>query len=219
MNRGPNPVIPANAVSGASPTEARVEKTTLPAATQPDFKSGLLEAIPSLRAFALSLAYQPDRADDLVQETLVKAWANQHMFQPNTNLKAWLFTILRNQFYTEFRKRRFEVPDSDGYWASQLSTQPTQGARLEFALCRRALKKLPDDQREALLLVGVSGLSYEEAAQICGVALGTIKSRINRARVRLAELMNMSSQDDFDNDTLMKAAAAPAQPDTSSSRF
>ena len=212
MKPVPDPVLPA----GSSPaTGAHVEVSTL-AAPLPAFKSELLASIPSLRAFALSLSYQPDKADDLVQETLVKAWANQHMFRPETNLKAWLFTILRNQFYTEFRKHRLEVPDSDGYWSSRLATQPAQGIRLEFALCRKALKQLPADQREALLLVGVSGLSYEEAAQVCGVALGTIKSRINRGRARLAGLMNMSSQADFDTDTVMRAATegpVSAQPD------
>lgn len=170
------------------------------------FREGLLAAVPSLRAFALSLTYQPDKADDLVQETLVKAWANQHLFQPDTNLKAWLFTILRNQFYTEFRKRRLEVEDADGTWAAQLSTQPTQGARVEFALLRRCLKLLPPDQREALLLVGVSGLSYEEAAAVCNVALGTIKSRINRGRARLAELMETSPEAIVNNDGVLLAA-------------
>ncbi len=212
MKPHPTPVLPAGA---AAATEARVETGSV-SAPAPEFKPQLLEAIPSLRAFALSLVYNPDRADDLVQETLVKAWANQHMFRPNTNLKAWLFTILRNQFYTEFRKHRLEVPDSEGYWAARLATQPSQGVRLEFALCRKALKMLPADQREALLLVGVTGLSYEEAAQVCNVALGTIKSRINRGRARLAELMNMSSQSDFESDTVMQAALA-AEPSAATS--
>ena len=125
--------------------------------------------------------------------------------KPGTNLSAWLFTILRNLFRSEYRKRRREVEDGDGTYAESLKSQPEQEARVEFREFRAALAKLPSDQREALILVGASGFSYEEAAGICGCAVGTIKSRVNRARTRLAELMSIESVDDFGPDRELKA--------------
>jgi RNA polymerase sigma-70 factor (ECF subfamily) len=165
----------------------------------------MLGAVPSLRAFAISLSGNVDRADDLVQETLLRAWANLNSFEPGTNMSAWLFTILRNLFRSEYRKRRREVADSEGTYAETLKTQPEQTSRVEFEEFRTALAKLPADQREALILVGASGFSYEEAAGICGCAVGTIKSRVNRARTRLAELMSIESVDDFGPDRELKA--------------
>jgi RNA polymerase sigma-70 factor (ECF subfamily) len=165
----------------------------------------MLAAVPSLRAFAISLSGNVDRADDLVQETLLRAWANLNSFEPGTNMSAWLFTILRNLFRSEYRKRRREVADSEGTYAETLKTQPEQTSRVEFEEFRTALAKLPADQREALILVGASGFSYEEAAGICGCAVGTIKSRVNRARTRLAELMSIESVDDFGPDRELKA--------------
>jgi len=159
----------------------------------PDFQHSLLAAIPHLRAFAIGLCGKADSADDLVQETLVRAWANRAGFQPGTNLTAWLYTILRNVFYTEYRKRRHEVADTDGQYAAMQAHRPLQESHIAFQEFRVALAKLPDDQREALLLVGSSGLSYEEAAQICGCALGTMKSRVYRARVRLAATLSVST--------------------------
>src|SRR6188474_2902501 len=154
-------------------------------------KDAMLAAVPSLRAFAISLSGNVDRADDLVQETLLRAIANIESFQPGTNMSAWMFTILRNLFRSEYRKRRREVEDSDGSYAESLKSQPEQNSRVEFEEFRTALAKLPSDQREALILVGASGFSYEEAAEICGCAVGTIKSRVNRARNRLSELLGM----------------------------
>jgi RNA polymerase sigma-70 factor, ECF subfamily len=171
----------------------------------PSVRDAMLSAVPSLRAFAISLCGNVDRADDLVQETLLRAWANISSFEPGTNMSAWLFTILRNLFRSEYRKRRREVPDSDGTYADTLKTQPEQNSRVEFEEFRTALNKLPADQREALILVGASGFSYEEAAEICGCAVGTIKSRVNRARTRLAELMSIESLDDFGPDRQMRA--------------
>jgi len=165
----------------------------------------MLGAVPSLRAFAISLSGNVDRADDLVQETLLRAWANLNSFEPGTNMSAWLFTILRNLFRSEYRKRRREVADSEGTYAETMKTQPEQTSRVEFEEFRTALAKLPADQREALILVGASGFSYEEAAGICGCAVGTIKSRVNRARTRLAELMSIESVDDFGPDRELKA--------------
>jgi RNA polymerase sigma-70 factor (ECF subfamily) len=144
-------------------------------------RDDILASVPSLRAFAISLSGNGDRADDLVQETLLRALANIDSFQPGSNLPAWLFTILRNLFRSDYRKRRREVEDADGNYAKTLKTQPAQNAHLEFEEFRAALEKLPQDQREALILVGASGFSYEDAAAICGCAVGTIKSSQPRA--------------------------------------
>ncbi|HEY8381529.1 MAG TPA: sigma-70 family RNA polymerase sigma factor [Microvirga sp.] len=166
----------------------------------------MLAAIPSLRAFAISLTGSLDRADDLVQEALLKGLDNIQRFQPGTNMQAWLFTILRNQFYTGLRRRRREVEDPDGVISGKLAVGPAQQGRLDCADMLEALAKLPLDQREALLLVAAEGFSYEEAAQICATNLGTIKSRINRARTRLAELLQMDVEADLRPDRLLEAA-------------
>jgi RNA polymerase sigma-70 factor (ECF subfamily) len=171
----------------------------------PTVKDAVLAAVPSLRAFAISLCGNVDRADDLVQETMLRALANIHSFQPGTNMSAWLFTILRNLFRSEYRKRRREVEDTDGSYAESLKSQPDQVGRVEFEEFRAALAKLPPDQREALILVGASGFSYEEAADICGCAVGTIKSRVNRARGRLADMLTIESADDFGPDRTTRA--------------
>jgi len=171
-------------------------------------RKAVLGAVPSLRAFAISLSGNVDRADDLVQETLLRALANIDSFQPGTNMSAWLFTILRNHFRSEYRKRRREVEDADGRYAETLKSQPEQYGQVEFREFREALNQLPQDQREALILVGASGFSYEEAANICGCAVGTIKSRVNRARTRLAELMHVNSSEDFGPDEQTRAVLA-----------
>ena len=160
----------------------------------------MLAAVPSLRAFAISSCGNADRADDLVQDTLLRALANLSSFEPGTNMPAWLFTILRNLFRSEYRKRRREVEDVDGSYAESLTSLPDQNSRLEINEFRKALRLLPPEQRESLILVGASGFSYEEAAQICGCAVGTIKSRVNRARTRLAEILSIDSASDFGPD-------------------
>ena len=160
------------------------------AAVSQGFKTDLLGSIPSLRAFAVSLTQNADKADDLVQETLVKAWDKHESFQPGTNLKAWLFTILRNEFYSQMRKRGREVQDSDGIMTARLAVHPAQHGQLDLKDFRGALEQLPEDQREAIILIGASGFSYEEAAEICGCAVGTIKSRVARGRVALEQLMS-----------------------------
>jgi RNA polymerase sigma-70 factor (ECF subfamily) len=166
------------------------------------FKNDLLAAIPSLRAFAMSLSQNADKADDLVQETLVKAWDKHESFQMGTNLKAWLFTILRNEFYSQMRKRGREVQDSDGIMTARLAVHPSQHGVLDLEDFRAALEKLPDDQREAVILIGASGFSYEEAAEICGCAVGTIKSRVSRARSRLQDMLQIAGEDDFGPDAI-----------------
>jgi RNA polymerase sigma-70 factor (ECF subfamily) len=168
----------------------------------------MLSAVPSLRAFAISLSGNVDRADDLVQETLLRAIANIESFQPGTNMSAWLFTILRNLFRSEYRKRRREVEDTDGSYAESLMSQTEQSSHLEFKEFRAALAKLPPDQREALILVGASGFSFEEAAAICECAVGTIKSRVNRARNRLADLLAIEGAEDFGPDHATRAILA-----------
>jgi RNA polymerase sigma-70 factor, ECF subfamily len=162
---------------------------------QPSERDVMLASVPAMRAFAISLSGNPDRADDLVQETLRRAIANIGSFQPRTNMLAWLFTILRNQFLSEYRKRRREVEDADGSYAESLTSAPGQDGHLEFKELYAALAKLPLVQREALLLVGASGFSYEEAAAICRTPVGTIKSRVSRARTLLAELLGFDSED------------------------
>lgn len=150
----------------------------------------LADSLPNLRAFARTLTNNPTQADDLVQETLIKALSHLDSFQIGTNLNAWLFTILRNCFYSELRKRRREVEDVDNVHAERLTVAPDQIDVLQLNEFRAALSRLPDEQREALILVGASGFAYEEAAAICGVPVGTIKSRVNRARKRLAEMLD-----------------------------
>jgi RNA polymerase sigma-70 factor (ECF subfamily) len=168
------------------------------------FRQHLLAAIPKLRAFALSLASHADYADDLVQETLMKAWNHQNSFQEGTNIKAWLFTILRNEYFSQLRKRRREVEDADGDYAGSVMTPGGQESQLDMADLRIALQQLPDDQREAVVLVGASGFSYQEVAEICHVPVGTVKSRVNRARTKLAVLLGNSDA------ALKEAADGPA---------
>jgi RNA polymerase sigma-70 factor (ECF subfamily) len=160
-------------------------------------RNDLIAAIPSLRAFANSLCGQSALADDLVQETLVKAWTNLSSFTIGTNLKAWLFTILRNVYFSELRKRRREVEDGDGAFAARLSVHGEQLGHMHYEDLVEALGKLAPDQREAVILVGASGFSYEEAAEIAGCAIGTMKSRVNRARRRLADLLGLEADDEF----------------------
>ena len=155
----------------------------------PSFSQALTDLIPPLRAFARSLCGDVTRADDLVQETLLKAWNHRDQYQAGTNLRAWLFTILRNQFYSEIRHRKFEVADPEGVSTASLAVRPDHDVSLHLRDLQRALAELPEDQREALLLVTASGLSYEEAAEICECAVGTIKSRISRARDRLVAIL------------------------------
>ncbi len=159
-----------------------------------DFKSELIELLPSLRAFARSLAHNPAQADDLVQDTLVKALANVERFEPGTNLRAWLFTILRNHYYSQLRKSKREVEDADGKFAARLASRPEQDGNVDLEDFKVAFAQLAPDHREVLTLVGASGCSYEEAANICGCAVGTIKSRVNRARKRLADLLGLDEE-------------------------
>jgi RNA polymerase sigma-70 factor (ECF subfamily) len=179
-----------------------------------DPRDELVDHLPALRAFALSLTRNSASADDLVQDTIEKAWANITKFAPGTNMRAWLFTIQRNTFYSDRRKAKFEVADVDGHFAAALSEKPAHDGRLAFNDFRVAFNKLPDEQREALILVGASGFSYDEAAGMCGCAVGTIKSRANRGRRRLAELLGLAGDEDLsitDSATVAVIAAGPSQ--------
>lgn len=161
-----------------------------------DPRDELPHHLPALRAFALSLTRNGAAADDLVQDTIVKAWTNLDKFQPGTNMRAWLFTILRNTFYSAKRKTRREVNDPDGVHAGTLFERPAHDGRLVYNDFTAAFDRLSPEHREALILVGASGFSYEEAAEMMGVAVGTVKSRANRARARLAELLGLAEGED-----------------------
>lgn len=176
-----------------------------------DPREELVTLIPSMRAFARSLTRDHSAADDLVQDSIVKAWSNFDKFKPGTNLRAWLFIILRNTFYSNMRKAKHEVQDVDGVFAGKLVQKPSQDAAMELQDFKRLFSTLPDDQREALILVGASGFSYEEAARICDCAIGTMKSRVNRGRRKLAELMDTNPEEIGATEASTLAALAAAR--------
>jgi RNA polymerase sigma-70 factor, ECF subfamily len=151
----------------------------------PAISAGIIAAMPSLRRYALSLCRTTDRADDLMQETLLKAWLNHERFQAGSNLNAWLFTILRNAFLDENRKHNREVQYADSTYSAKLHSYPAHDATLDLSDFLAALTAVPKLQREALVLVGALGHSYEEAACLMGTAPGTVKSRVSRARQHL----------------------------------
>jgi RNA polymerase sigma-70 factor (ECF subfamily) len=163
-----------------------------------DPRDELAEHIGPMRAFAISLCRNSATADDVVQDALVKAWTNIDKFEAGTNMRAWLFTIVRNTYFSLHRKRKREVEDVDGTYAEGLSQKPDHDGKLALRDFAVAFDQLTDEQREALVLVGAQGFSYEEAAQTVGVAVGTIKSRVNRGRAHLAELLDVGPDEDFD---------------------
>ncbi|VDC33651.1 ECF RNA polymerase sigma factor SigR [Pseudogemmobacter humi] len=170
--------------------------------------------LPALRAFALGITRDPVLADDLVQETLLKAWSKFHLFEQGTKLRSWLFTILRNSLRTIQRKRAREVADVDDVLAGRLATKPAQEGNLVLREVEAALAKLPVEQREVLWLVGAMGFSIEEAAETCGCATGTIKSRANRGRRALAALLGMKAGESIeltDRATLAVMAGQPGR--------
>ncbi len=160
-----------------------------------DPKDELVTHLPALRAFALSLTRNRSTADDMMQDTVLKAWTNMDKYKPGTNMRAWLFTILRNNFYSSRRKLNREVADVDNAFSDSLSVKPDHDGRLQMMDFKVAFAKLADEQREALILVGANGFSYEDAGQMCGVATGTMKSRVNRARAKLTELLNLNDDE------------------------
>lgn len=166
--------------------------------TQSDPRDELVEHLPALRAFALSLTRNRATADDMMQDTVLKAWSNMDKFQVGTNMRAWLFTILRNTYYSSRRKLNREVADVDNVFSQNLAVKPDHDGRLQMMDFRTALNQLSDEQREALILVGASGFSYEDAAEMCGVKTGTIKSRVNRARAQLVELLQLDDEEELE---------------------
>lgn len=154
-------------------------------------RAELVKWIPNLRAFALSLTQRSQHADDLVQDTLLKALSNLDKFQEGTNLRAWLFTILRNSFYNDIRYTKYhQTAPLDEVSPSSLETRATQEKHMEFKDVMNGLNCLVPEQREAIILIAAEGLSYEEAAEVCGCPVGTVKSRLSRARQRLEDYMN-----------------------------
>ncbi|GAA4043878.1 sigma-70 family RNA polymerase sigma factor [Parerythrobacter jejuensis] len=166
-----------------------MNKPARTAAEKADFKHELTEVVPHLRAFARGLCGRPDMADDLVQEALMKAWAAQERFEPGTSMRAWTFVILRNAYLTDMRRNRFRGEYDEGVAERILTAPAGQEEPIHLSDMHRALLTLPPERREALLLVGAGGFSYEEAAEICGCAIGTIKSRVGRARSALNEML------------------------------
>ena len=178
--------------------------------SHPALPEALVSAIPNLRAFAVALCRDANRADDLVQETLVKAWNNRDLFKDGTNLRAWLFTILRNTYFSEHRRLRYQANYRDSVDTTKSWQHPEQEGHLDLQDFLEALGELPPDQREALLLVGAEGFSYEEAAEISGCAVGTIKSRVNRARRRLSDALQITGSDEFNADPKFESIVARA---------
>jgi len=171
------------------------------------FKIELTGLIPHLRAFARSLCGNPTLADDLAQEAMLKAWKSRQSYEPGTNMKAWAFTILRNLYYSE-KRRSWRGQHLDPEIAeATLVANDNPSAHIDLLALRNALNHLPDDQREALILVGAGGLSYEEAAEICACAVGTVKSRVSRARKAVAAILEQNAAG-FSSDTAMSAQDA-----------
>ncbi|NOT40005.1 MAG: sigma-70 family RNA polymerase sigma factor [Alphaproteobacteria bacterium] len=158
------------------------------------FRARLIELAPYLRAFARTLCGHRDVADDLAQESLASAWKARASFQPGTNMKAWLFMIQRNAFYSAHRRKWRQVSWDEQAMERVLVTDASQQASVELTDLKRAMTLLPDEQREALILVGAGGFSYQEAASICGCAVGTMKSRVSRGRHTIASLMSERTQ-------------------------
>jgi RNA polymerase sigma-70 factor, ECF subfamily len=177
----------------------------------------MVALVPQLHTFARSLTRDGVRADDLVQEALMRAFSNIHRFRPGTNLKAWLFTIVRNEHYSQLRRRKFEAHGVDTDLLPEPSVPPDHDGKLEMRDLNRALASLSAGQRTALILVSASGFSYEEAAAICGCAVGTIKSRVARARETLLQMLdgilpitnNDDTEDEVTTATSMRMRTPP----------
>jgi RNA polymerase sigma-70 factor (ECF subfamily) len=172
-----------------------IQRTTPDAASEADFKLELVALIPQLRAFARTLCGDAVAADDLAQDTVLKAWDARASFQMGTNMKAWTFMILRNQFYSEKRRswRQTQLDQEAAERTLVAVDDPESPVALDEL--RLAMQMLPSEQREALILVGAGGFAYEEAADICGCAVGTVKSRVSRARRALQNILTMGAYD------------------------
>ena len=183
--------------SAAAPRTQDHERPVSTKAAPMDPREELPLHLPAMRAFAISLTRNMAAADDLVQDAIVKAWSSFDKFEPGTNMRAWLFTILRNTFYSGVRKRRRDVADPDGIHTATLFEKPAHDGRLAMNDFMVAFNQLSPVHREVLILVGASGFSYEEAAEMTGVAVGTVKSRASRARLRLADLLGLEDGEEL----------------------
>lgn len=198
MTASPEPqssVTPGRAAARVSQAEAVARGEARPIPMDP--REELPLHLPAMRAFAISLTRNMAAADDLVQDAVVKAWSSFDKFEPGTNMRAWLFTILRNTFYSGVRKRRRDIADPDGIHTASLFEKPAHDGRLAMKDFLVAFNRLTPVHREVLILVGASGFSNEEAAAMTGVAIGTVKSRASRARLRLAELLGLEAGEDL----------------------
>lgn len=175
-----------------------------------DFKQALSDVAPHLRAFARGLCGCRDRADDLAQEAMMRAWAARGRYQAGTNFKAWTFTILRNHFYSEARRARFHGAYDEGVAERILQAPASQESAVELTDVLRALTAIPEIYSEALILVAAGDYSYEEIAEICGIALGTVKSRICRARNMLSQVIASGQLPDFRHNFVLTGEAVDA---------
>jgi RNA polymerase sigma-70 factor (ECF subfamily) len=175
-----------------------------------EFKRALAEVAPHLRAFARALCGCRDHADDLAQETMLRAWAARDRYTAGTNFKAWTFTILRNHFYSEARRSRFHGEYDEAMAERVLRAPAAQESAIELSDVLRALSAIPDTYREALILVAAGNLSYEEVADICGIALGTVKSRVCRARAMLSQIIESGQLPDFRHNFVLSGDAVDA---------
>ncbi|WP_260927837.1 sigma-70 family RNA polymerase sigma factor [Novosphingobium sp. 9] len=189
---------------------AKIETREVTALSERDFKRALQDVAPHLRAFARGLCGDRDRADDLAQEAMLRAWAARDRYTAGTNFKAWTFTILRNHFYSEARRARFHG-EYDELAAERILCAPAgQESAVDLGDVLRALTAIPDSYREALILVAAGNLSYEEIAEICGIALGTVKSRICRARSMLSKIIESGQLPDSRHNFVLTGEAIDA---------
>lgn len=187
--------------------EASEERTAL---SDRDFKRALADVAPHLRAFARGLCGCRDRADDLAQETMLRAWSARERYAAGTNFKAWTFTILRNHFYSEARRSRFHGEYDEAMAERTLRAPASQESSLELSDVLRALNAIPHTYREALILVAAGNMSYDEVAEICGIALGTVKSRVCRARAMLSQIIESGQLPDFRSNFVLSGDAIDA---------
>lgn len=173
-----------------------------PSAADEAFRKELLSVLPHLRAFARGLCGRADFADDLVQEAAIKAWTARERYEPGTNMRAWTFAILRNHYLSELRRSKRQTDLDEGAVERMLVMDADQEGPLHLDDMEAALQKLAPERREAVLLVGASGFSYEEASNIAECPIGTMKSRVARARADLARML------ETDDETLFAARRA-----------
>jgi RNA polymerase sigma-70 factor (ECF subfamily) len=198
------------ATSQVEAAEAAAEIVETRPLTDSEFKRALTEVTPHLRAFARGLCGCRDRADDLAQEALMRAWAARERYTAGTNFKAWTFTILRNHFYSEARRSRFHGEYDEAVAERVLRAPAAQEGAVNLSDVLRALSVVPETYREALILVAIGSLSYEEIASICGIALGTVKSRICRARAMLSHVIESGQLPDFRHNFVLSGSAIDA---------